>query len=60
MNFNTSDKEVLQTINGIGDVISSLIIAKRQEAPFPDEHDLVSRVSGISKNFVARIKKTHS
>ena len=53
-------KGLLQIINGIGVAMSSRIIAQRQKATFEDEDDLVSRVTGISSNFVARIKQTHS
>ena len=60
LNFNTADKNELRNIKGIGDVIASRIIAEREERPFRAEMDLVLRVAGITYNFLARVKETHS
>lgn len=58
ININTADKELLKTINGIGDALADKIITYREEhGPFGTIEDLMN-VSGIGAKNFERLKES--
>lgn len=53
---NTADQATLETLKGIGPVISKAIIDERAKAPFKDADDLANRVKGLGVKSVTKLE----
>ena len=56
MNVNTGTQAALQTVSGVGEVISRRIIAARNEVPFATLGDFVERTRIRSAEILAQLK----
>ncbi len=57
VDVNKADLAKLESVKGIGSVMSTRILEERKKSPFRDWPDLMSRVKGVKEGTAAKLSK---